>query len=88
MTGFVSGRNRRLRGRRQATLRLHAADGDAAWLVRERVTGHEAADTTVSGAAASLYLALWHRAPWTGLTVTGNDAIADQWVSCVHVRWS
>lgn len=99
VTCFVSGRDRRLRGRRPTRLRLHATDVDAAWLVRigpdlpraERVTGHEPADAIVSGDAAALYLALWNRAPWTGLTVTGDGAaaaIADQWASCVHVRWS
>lgn len=98
LTCFVSGRNRRLRAKAERTLGVHAVDVDAHWLVRigpglphaERVDGDVPADESVSGAAAPLYLALWNRAPWDRLTVTGTsaDRLADLWASCVNVRWS
>ncbi|MFG2136517.1 maleylpyruvate isomerase family mycothiol-dependent enzyme [Streptomyces sp. NPDC048650] len=38
-----------------------------------------AVDCTVEGPAEELYLALWNRLPWDGLTVTGDDAPAALW---------
>ncbi|HEY0807303.1 MAG TPA: maleylpyruvate isomerase family mycothiol-dependent enzyme [Pseudonocardiaceae bacterium] len=94
LTCFVSGRNRRLRAPTDRTLHVHATDVDTHWLVRigadlpkaERVVGTEPADMTVTGPAELLYLALWHRLPWDGLTVTGGAA--EVWSAGVHVRWS
>ncbi|KIZ17210.1 maleylpyruvate isomerase family mycothiol-dependent enzyme [Streptomyces natalensis] len=36
-------------------------------------------DCTVEGPAEQLYLALWNRLPWDGLTVTGDAAVLDLW---------
>lgn len=98
LTCFVSGRNRRLRSDTPTTLGVWATDVDARWLVRigpdlplaDRVTEHTETDLSVSGDAAALYLALWNRAPWDGLTVTGGtaDDTAAMWSAGVHVRWS
>ncbi len=98
LTCFVANRNRRLRDKTGWTLRMHATDVDARWLVRvgpelpqaERVDAGVHADVTVAGQAAVLYLALWNRRPWDRLTVTGSTAaeLADRWSSGVHVRWS
>jgi uncharacterized protein (TIGR03083 family) len=97
LTCFVSGRNQRLRGR-ERSLHVHATDVDRHWLVRigsgpphaEQVDGEVAADESVHGPASNLYLALWNRGPWDGLTVHGGPAarLADVWASSVHVRWS
>jgi uncharacterized protein (TIGR03083 family) len=101
LTCFVSGRSRKLRARAERSLHVHATDVDAHWLVRigpdrpraTRVDGSagvEATDT-VAGSAAQLYLALWNRLPWQGLTVTGAGSaaeLAQLWSAGVHVRWS
>jgi uncharacterized protein (TIGR03083 family) len=95
LTCFVSGRNRRLRGGPERTVAVRATDVDAGWLVRigsdlpraERVDGEVAADDSVSGDAAALYLALWNRQPWDDLTVSG-PALAELWSASVRVRWS
>jgi uncharacterized protein (TIGR03083 family) len=99
LTCFVSGRSRRLGAKVERTLHVHATDVDAHWLVRigpdrpqaARTTGSTQADDTVSGSASELYLALWNRRRWDGLTVTGDASAADLaqlWSSGVHVRWS
>ncbi len=81
LVGWVPG-SRKLRAETERTLHVHATDVAAHWLVRisqdrpkaERLTAPpEAADLCVSGPAEHLYLALWHRQPWDGLTVTGDD---------------
>ena len=97
LTCFVSGRNRRLRGKPPHTMLVHATDVGARWLVRvgadlprvERVTGDVAADVSVAGPAVPLYLALWNRLPWDDLVTTGDTParLADRWASDVHVRW-
>jgi uncharacterized protein (TIGR03083 family) len=99
LTCFVSGRSRRLRAKTDRTLHVHATDTDSHWQVwigpatpkASRVVGDEAADMTVRGPAEQLYLALWNRLPWDGLTVTGDstsDQLAELWSTAVHVRWS
>ncbi|HEX4721053.1 MAG TPA: maleylpyruvate isomerase family mycothiol-dependent enzyme [Pseudonocardiaceae bacterium] len=80
LTGFVGRRGRGLRAETDRTLHVHTTDADSHWLLRigrdkptaERVAGVEQADMSVSGPAELVYLALWHRAPWDGLTVTGD----------------
>jgi uncharacterized protein (TIGR03083 family) len=98
LTCFVAGRNRRLRDETGWTLRVDATDVAARWLVRvgpdlpmaERVTTAVPADVVASGDATAVYLALWHRAPWAELAVTGwpEAELARRWASGVHVRWS
>jgi uncharacterized protein (TIGR03083 family) len=94
---FVSGRSRRLRSAEERTFGVHAVDADARWIVRigsglphaERVADGTA-DCSVAGPAAQLYLALWNRASWDGLTASGGTPaqLARMWSSGVHVRWS
>jgi uncharacterized protein (TIGR03083 family) len=99
LTCFVSGRGRRLRARTDRSLHVHATDVDAHWQVRigpatpraVRVARDEHADSTMRGPAEQIYLALWNRLPWDGLTVTGDRTaaqLAELWASTVHVRWS
>ncbi len=99
LTCFVAGRSRRLRADADRTLHVHATDTDAHWQLwigsstpkADRVVGDEPADMTVRGPAEQLYLALWNRLPWDGLTVTGDStaaAVAQLWSSSVHIRWS
>lgn len=68
--------------------------GQAGWLVRtgpgeagvSRGTGP--ADCTVTAPAASLYLALWNRAPADDLLVEGDPAFLADLRSGLRVRWS
>jgi uncharacterized protein (TIGR03083 family) len=95
LSGFLP-RNRALRPSAERTLRISAADAGRHWLVRvgpnppavtetpEPVT----ADTAVTGDAAAVYLALWNRRPWDGLTVTGDDDLLHRWADGVQVRWA
>lgn len=98
LTCFVSGRSRRLRGKPERTLLVHATDVDTRWLLRigadlphvDRVGPDTTADASVAGPAATLFPALWNRVPWDDLDTTGGTPaqLADRWGSDVHVRWS
>lgn len=91
LISFISGRSRRLRAETDRTMHVHTTDMDTHWQLRigqdkpkaERVAGAEPADMSVSGPAELVYLALWHRVPWDGLTVTGD---AEQvWANGVRI---
>lgn len=98
LAGFLA-RNMRA-GRwhgRPGVLGVHADDGpagQAGWLVTTgpdgpavaRGTGR--ADCDVTGPAAALYLALWNRAPVTGLRVEGDAALLAELRSGLQIRWS
>lgn len=79
VVGWAPG-SRKLRADTDRTLCVQATDVEAQWLVRigpdkptaERTASPASAELTVSGPADHLYLALWHRQPWDGLTVTGD----------------
>jgi uncharacterized protein (TIGR03083 family) len=89
LTGFHARERSTVRTDRPRTLRiraLDAPDGPREWLVRlspeppvtERDTPG-AADCTLSGSAADLYLALWNRGPYEPLAVTGDGALIELW---------
>ncbi|SEO52628.1 maleylpyruvate isomerase family mycothiol-dependent enzyme [Actinacidiphila rubida] len=87
LTGFHVRKRSRVRTNRPRSLRVLAADhpgGD--WLVHlsaeppvvERAVPG-AADCTLSGPATALYLALWNRGPYDGLSVEGDGALVELW---------
>jgi uncharacterized protein (TIGR03083 family) len=94
LTIHSAGRGR-LRTDSPRTLRLRARDSIGAdWTVRlsdgparaERTAaeadgeaGGEGVDCTIEGRAEELYLALWNRLPWDGLTVSGDADLARLW---------
>jgi uncharacterized protein (TIGR03083 family) len=87
LTGFQVRKRSRVRTDRPRTLRVLTHDrpgGD--WLVHlspeppvvERgVPG--AADCTIGGPAEAVYLALWNRGPYEGLSVDGDDELVELW---------
>ncbi|MEH0420979.1 maleylpyruvate isomerase family mycothiol-dependent enzyme [Streptomyces sp. B21-083] len=90
LLGFHARANSQVRTDGPRLLRVRATDrDDAVWSVRlsseppaaERTTlqaaSNREADCEVTGPAASLYLALWNRQPFTG--VTGDPALAALW---------
>lgn len=87
LAGFHVRTRSRFRTDRPSTLRVRALDTpDADWLVRlspdaptvER-GAEQAADCTVTGSAVDLYLTLWNRGSYDGLSVTGDDSLVELW---------
>ncbi|MFJ4850141.1 MULTISPECIES: maleylpyruvate isomerase family mycothiol-dependent enzyme [unclassified Streptomyces] len=89
LTGFHTRPKSRVRTEAPGTLRVRAVDlpeGRADWLARLSAeplvveqAGEGAADCTVSGTAADLYLALWNRAPYEKLQVSGDISLVALW---------
>jgi uncharacterized protein (TIGR03083 family) len=87
LTGFHARKRSGVRTDRPRTLRIRTVDVPAGdWLVHlsaeppktERgATG--AADCEVSGPAVGLYLALWNRGPYEGLSVRGDGSLVELW---------
>ncbi|MFF4910215.1 maleylpyruvate isomerase family mycothiol-dependent enzyme [Streptomyces sp. NPDC001260] len=85
LTGFHARARSRVRSERSRVLRVRATDVDGAvWTVRltaeppVTVRGDSgAADCEVTGPAAQLYLSLWNRLPFPG--VTGDASVAALW---------
>ncbi|MFC0433444.1 maleylpyruvate isomerase family mycothiol-dependent enzyme [Kutzneria buriramensis] len=93
LCGFLP-RNRRLHADSERSVLVSATDTGDHWLVRygperpaaSRVPEAVKADDTIAGTAADLYLSLWNRRPWDGLT--GDDGLSGLWADKVQVRWS
>jgi uncharacterized protein (TIGR03083 family) len=93
---FVPRRSTGLRAEKVATLGIGCVDDDAAWALTigpEGVTtargdGEGAADCTVRGAAADLYLALWNRGRGDRLSIEGDRSVLDAFGDAVQVRWA
>ncbi|WP_405641211.1 maleylpyruvate isomerase family mycothiol-dependent enzyme [Streptomyces sp. NBC_00019] len=85
LTGFHARTRSRVRSERPRVLRVRATDTEGAvWTVRlsqeppaaER-TAQGDAECEITGPAAQLYLSLWNRVPFPG--VTGDDSLAELW---------
>jgi uncharacterized protein (TIGR03083 family) len=94
---FVTRRSSSLRSATPASLAVGCTDADAAWLLRieaDAVTTASgpdaagAADCSVRGAAAQLYLALWNRAGPDALAVEGDRDVLGRFLDSVQVRWA
>jgi uncharacterized protein (TIGR03083 family) len=87
LTGFHARQRSQVRTDRPRTLRVRTEDvPDGDWLVSlstepprtERgVPGP--ADCEISGPAPDLYLALWNRGPYDGLSVRGDGSLVELW---------
>lgn len=92
LTGFVVRRRGKLRSEQPWTLGVHTTDTDAHWhltvsdepVAAERTD--KAADATVRGPAADVYLALWNRLPLTKVDADGE--LLAGWPELVQIRWS
>ena len=58
------------------------------WTAAVGNEGSGGADCSVTGRAADLYYALWHRAAGDDLAVSGDAAVLDLFADSVHIRWS
>jgi uncharacterized protein (TIGR03083 family) len=90
LAGFQTRSRSRVRTESPRVLRIRAADGTSGpveWWLRlsqdpprvERTPGVGAADCTISGPAAALYLTLWNRGGYEDLDVTGDGSLAELW---------
>ncbi|MXM66623.1 maleylpyruvate isomerase family mycothiol-dependent enzyme [Streptomyces sp. HUCO-GS316] len=94
LRGFHARRRSRVRSDEPLVLRVRATDtGDAVWTVRlsqqppvAELGETGTADCEVAGPAAQLYLSLWNRAPFPG--VTGDASVAALWREKSAVTWS
>lgn len=94
LTGFVVRRRGRLRTERTRTLGVHTTDTGAHWhltvsdepVAAER--SDKAADATLRGPAAEVYLALWNRLPLNKVDAGGDVEPLASWPELVQVRWS
>jgi len=103
--GFLGRHERRLtdeqRGGGRRRVRVRSADAAGAWQVEltedgkraasvRRGSGEGAADCTLAGPAAGLYLVLWNRAEpgaGTDVSVGGDAAILQSWRDGMRVTW-
>lgn len=91
LTMFLAARGGTLRSESERTLQVSAAGRH--WLVRigqdaAMVTEHAEpmpADCTVAGDPEAVYLSLWNRAEWDGLSITGDASLADLWSEKVRI---
>ncbi len=98
LTCFVPRRSTKLAADVPASFAVQCTDADAAWVVSIGPRGvttsagpvpvGSAADCSVRGTAADLYLALWNRAGPEGLAVDGDGDVLGLFLDTVHVRWS
>ena len=95
LSGFAP-RPRPLDVERPQVIHVHADDTDDA-LVRHhrprtaptrRRDGDAAADLTLTGTAAELYVLLWNRTPDSSVAMSGDTDLMDLWHGNVRVRWS
>lgn len=95
LEGFYGRRGGRLLADPARTLRVAPTDTATTWLVdlqpdRRTITrdGTGAADCTLRGSSADLYLWLWNRKPAAPVVIDGDEAVAEIWSQLARVRWS
>jgi uncharacterized protein (TIGR03083 family) len=78
----------------ERVLHVHADDVDGHWWLTIGPEGIEtshdggAADLTITGMAAELYLTMWNRTPDSTVRLTGDTNLMDLWHHTCRVRWS
>mgnify|MGYP001823962459 CR=1 FL=1 len=93
LCGFVPSR-RPLAVDADKVFHVHADDTDEHWYVTAGPDGRtvarqgDAADLTLAGTAAELYLLLWNRTPDSSVTMTGDAELMGLWHGNFRVRWS
>jgi uncharacterized protein (TIGR03083 family) len=93
LCGFLP-RNRRLHADTDRSVLVSATDTGDHWLISygpdrpaaSRVPDPVDTDATLAGTAAELYLSLWNRRPWHGLS--SDEGLAELWADKVQVCWS
>ena len=80
---------------RPQVIHVHAHDTQDDWYVTlgpERTDtsrdGDAAADLTITGTAADLYVLLWNRTPDSSVAMSGDTDLIDLWHGNFRVRWS
>jgi uncharacterized protein (TIGR03083 family) len=93
LTGFLPRSRTPLRADAPHCLQIAPAYTDRRWTVsissEMPVTERRAADanSTVSGTASDIYLALWNRASLDNLTIEGDPTAIDLLRDSIHIRW-
>ncbi len=93
LSGFAA-RPRPLDVDRPQVIHVHAEDTDDHWYVSmgpedtETAREGDAADLTLTGSAADLYILLWNRTPDSNVAMSGNADLMDLWHGNFRVRWS
>lgn len=78
---------------RPQVIHVHAQDTDEHWYVSmgpedsETCREGDAADLTLTGTAADLYVLLWNRTPDSSIAMSGNTDLMDVWNGNFRVRW-
>lgn len=76
------------------TMAIHATDTDDRWHVTlgpdgiATSRGNGAADATLAGRAADLYLAVWNRGDDVDIEVEGDRSVLETWHENHRIRWS
>lgn len=93
LRGFHARSRSKVRTEEPRVLRVRATDAEAAWTVRLSMqpptSGRDErgdADCELAGPAARIYLALWNRMPFPG--VTGDASLAALWREKSGITWS
>ena len=95
LEGFYGRRGGKLTADPPLTLRIAPTDATTTWRVelrpdRRTITRDDsgAADCTLSGRSADLYLSLWNRRPAIPVEIDGDDRAVEVWRRLARVRWS
>jgi uncharacterized protein (TIGR03083 family) len=94
LEGFYGRRGGKLRADPPITVRVAPSDFELTWTVRigpeSRTVTRDtdgAADCTLRGASADLYLYLWNRGPAGSVEVDGDVRATEVWHELARVRW-
>ena len=92
--GFLGRRGGKLLSERPRTFAIKLADSERSWHItigpEGRQISHDrsaAADATIVGPAAEMYLFLWNRVARDVLQVTGDVSVLDLWLEKAHIGW-
>jgi len=94
LSGFATRpSSRRLDVERPQVIHVHAEDVGEHWYVTmnpeatETSREGDAADLTLAGMAADLYVLLWNRTPDSSIKTSGNNDLMDLWRGNFRFRW-
>jgi uncharacterized protein (TIGR03083 family) len=93
LTGFAP-RPRPLNIERPQVIHVHTEDTNDHWYLSmgpedtEASREGDAADLTLTGTAANLYVLLWNRTPDSSINMSGDTDLMNLWNDNFRVRWS